>query len=46
MDCSSKFMYNQKVYNPNYSCAKTKSEAVAKNVFAPWAMENLHRSRK
>lgn len=39
MDCSSKIM--KKVYDQSYSCARTKSEAIIVNVFAPWALKEL-----
>ena len=37
MDCSSSMIHN--FYQQKFTCARTKCEAIEKNVFAPWALE-------
>lgn len=39
MDCTSKLV--QKCFDPKYSCAKTKCEAIVTNVISPFAMSEL-----
>ena len=35
MDCTAQL--TKKLYEPKFSCARTKGEAIVNNVFAPWA---------
>lgn len=39
MDCTA--LLNRKLYEPKFSCARTKCDAIVTNVFAPWAMTLL-----
>ena len=39
MDCTA--LLNRKLYEPKFTCARTKCDAIVTNVFAPWAMTLL-----